>query len=83
MCQNDASSSCGKRGIQTPGTARPFTGFRVRPDRSLWHLSLADAKIALIFESLYDFVDIFFRLVIFITIKRSMNSLKSYLCTKV
>lgn len=30
---------CGERGIQTPGTDKPFTGFRVRPNRSLWHLS--------------------------------------------
>ena len=29
----------GERGIQTPGTDEPFTGFRVRPNRSLWHLS--------------------------------------------
>ena len=29
----------GKTGIQTLGTDKPFTGFRVRPIRSLWHLS--------------------------------------------
>ena len=28
---------CGERGIQTPGTDKPFTGFRVRPNRSLTH----------------------------------------------
>ena len=32
-------SFSGERGIQTPGTDEPFTGFRVRPNRSLWHLS--------------------------------------------
>ena len=31
---------CGKSGIQTHGTARPYAGFRVRSIRSLWHLSL-------------------------------------------
>ncbi len=30
---------CGKSGIQTHGTARPYAGFRVRSIRSLWHLS--------------------------------------------
>lgn len=43
----------GERGIQTPGTDKPFTGFRVRPNRSLWHLSkvrvlsIAGAKVSI------------------------------------
>ena len=34
-----ATFICGKSGIQTHGTARPYAGFRVRSIRSLWHLS--------------------------------------------
>ena len=34
-----AALFCGKSGIQTHGTARPYAGFRVRSIRSLWHLS--------------------------------------------
>ena len=30
---------CGERGIQTPEADKPLSGFRVRPIRSLWHLS--------------------------------------------
>lgn len=33
---------CGKRGIRTPGTAVPYSGFRVRPVRPLRHLSWSD-----------------------------------------
>ena len=32
-------SQSGKWGIQTPGTDKPYSGFRVRPDRSLRQLS--------------------------------------------
>ena len=41
LCEMHTTYSlwCGERGIQTPGTDKPFTGFRVRPNRSLWHLS--------------------------------------------
>lgn len=48
-----AQRFCGERGIQTPGTDEPFTGFRVRPNRSLWHLSkvrvlsIAGAKVSI------------------------------------
>ena len=34
----------GKSGIQTHGTDKPFTGFRVRPIRSLWHLSFIGSE---------------------------------------
>ena len=41
------SGVSGERGIQTPGTDEPFTGFRVRPNRSLWHLSSVTSQIVL------------------------------------
>lgn len=44
---------CGKSGIQTHGTDKPFTGFRVRPIRSLWHLSLKYHKGTWIFGPLF------------------------------
>lgn len=52
----------GKTGIQTLGTDKPFTGFRVRPIRSLWHLSLElRGKNKEFFDSLYCLGRIFFR----------------------
>ena len=39
-----AAFFCGKSGIQTHGTARPYAGFRVRSIRSLWHLSISGCK---------------------------------------